>query len=526
MTIHRALPLAALALAALVSTAGQSQPMPPPPAPRPPPDDQQPPPPAGPDYGNPPPPPDRGTYPAPPPDQGGYPPPPPGGGADQGIVPPGYSDQGPSDQGANEVGDVSQFYNPLAFYGDWEQNSTWGNVWVPRGLRFGWRPYVEGHWVCTEDGWAWVSDEPFGWATYHYGRWIDDPDFGWEWVPGTVWAPAWVAWRLGGGYVGWAALPPTVGLRAGFGLEVGSIELNVELRPEAYCFVPEREVLAPRVAEVLVPPARNVTIVRNTVNVTRYEVAGNRIVNHGVPVQHVEQVTGRKLRPLRIAPATAPARDRQLGNQVTFYRPELRARAAQGAAPTARALAGGRGAVALPPAATSPRQEQPGSGAAPRPPAAAGQGQALATAARPNASNGANGAYGAGPAQGQRQAGGPRPPARNAPSLTPEELGRRHQSEQQALEAYQQSERQRLQDLHQHELASQQAAAARASLSRQHAAEMQAMQQQQQRERQALQSRQQRERQAPSPAQPRRPPPPRPPPPRQPESHPPQPPRL
>jgi uncharacterized protein YraI len=34
------------------------------------------------------------------------------------------------------------------------------------------RPYTVGRWVFTDRyGWMWASSEPFGWATYHYGRW-------------------------------------------------------------------------------------------------------------------------------------------------------------------------------------------------------------------------------------------------------------------------------------------------------------------------------------------------------------------
>jgi hypothetical protein len=32
--------------------------------------------------------------------------------------------------------------------------------------------------------------------------------YGWCWRPGRVWGPGWVSWRAGGGYVGWAPLPP------------------------------------------------------------------------------------------------------------------------------------------------------------------------------------------------------------------------------------------------------------------------------------------------------------------------------
>lgn len=34
-------------------------------------------------------------------------------------------------------------------------------------------------------GWTLFSDEPFGWATYHYGRWAWNFQVGWLWVPGT-----------------------------------------------------------------------------------------------------------------------------------------------------------------------------------------------------------------------------------------------------------------------------------------------------------------------------------------------------
>jgi hypothetical protein len=80
---------------------------------------------------------------------------------------------------------------------------------------YDWRPYTVGRWVNSNYGWTWVSYEPFGWATYHYGRWAFDRQIGWIWVPGTVWGPAWVAWQQGSGYIGWAPLPPQVGFQVG-----------------------------------------------------------------------------------------------------------------------------------------------------------------------------------------------------------------------------------------------------------------------------------------------------------------------
>ena len=106
------------------------------------------------------------------------------------------------------VAGVEYFHDQLSPYGQWVQREGYGAVWVPQ-VHAGWRPYTTGHWVYTDQGWAWVADEPWGWAAFHYGRWYYDPEIGWAWVPGTVWAPAWVAWRHGGGYLGWAPLPPS-----------------------------------------------------------------------------------------------------------------------------------------------------------------------------------------------------------------------------------------------------------------------------------------------------------------------------
>jgi hypothetical protein len=100
------------------------------------------------------------------------------------------------------------FYDSLASQGSWIQTDAYGYVWQPSVNDPDWAPYTNGHWIYTEDGWTWVSDEPWGWATYHYGRWVNLEGTGWCWVPGYTWGPAWVSWRYGDGYCGWAPLPP------------------------------------------------------------------------------------------------------------------------------------------------------------------------------------------------------------------------------------------------------------------------------------------------------------------------------
>jgi hypothetical protein len=103
---------------------------------------------------------------------------------------------------------LAEFRSALAPYGEWLQVAGAGPAWRPSGVEPEWRPYLHGSWTWTEDGWFWVTDEPWGWATYHYGRWLFDDESGWVWLPGTTWAPAWVAWRWCDEAVGWAPLPP------------------------------------------------------------------------------------------------------------------------------------------------------------------------------------------------------------------------------------------------------------------------------------------------------------------------------
>ena len=111
---------------------------------------------------------------------------------------------------------AANFEPALAPYGTWMDTASYGRVWCPSPNAVGadFIPYgSNGHWAYTEDGWTWVSDYDWGWAPFHYGRWVQLDTCGWSWIPGSAWAPAWVAWRHGGGYVGWAPLPP-----AGIGL--------------------------------------------------------------------------------------------------------------------------------------------------------------------------------------------------------------------------------------------------------------------------------------------------------------------
>src|SRR5262249_21291833 len=171
--------------------------------------------------------------------------------------------------------DISLFHDDLSPYGQWLSDADYGPVWVP-AVSHDWRPYTRGQWVWTDEyGWLWQSSEPYGWATCHYGRWDPSPHYGWARVPRYARAPASGSVRTGGGYAGWAPLPPSVGWDASVGFRVGGSDFDRYVDPYAYSFVPERHFLDP-VPRYVVPSSRNVTLVRDTQNVTNFRVVDRR----------------------------------------------------------------------------------------------------------------------------------------------------------------------------------------------------------------------------------------------------------
>jgi hypothetical protein len=103
------------------------------------------------------------------------------------------------------------FHRALRPYGQWLVVPPYGKVWAPNPELVGkdFVPYLtSGHWQYTPRGWSFASDFEFGELVFHHGRWVRVQSLGWLWLEDQRWGPAFVDWRAGGEYVGWACTPP------------------------------------------------------------------------------------------------------------------------------------------------------------------------------------------------------------------------------------------------------------------------------------------------------------------------------
>ena len=252
-----------------------------------------------------------------------------------------------------EIRAESDFYEPLAPQGEWLTVGSYGRCWRPARVARDWRPYCNGRWENTDAGWYWVSDEPWAWATYHYGRWDFTDQYGWYWVPQIQWAPAWVSWHEGGGYIGWAPLQPSVTISAG-----GYVGFNQSrIAPRAFVFVKQGQFLDPiRPTTVVV---NNTTIINKTVAISNTRIVNNNVINGGPATTGIEKSSGRKLQ-------AVPVRElRQKEEAVVAAKHPARAQANENKAPL-RSEAVPREQKAIPAPATS-QLEKPA--ATPRAPA-------------------------------------------------------------------------------------------------------------------------------------------------------------
>jgi hypothetical protein len=246
---------------------------------------------------------------------------------------------GPVDNGVT----FQTFYDGLSSYGNWIQTQQYGYVWQPNVNDPSWAPYTDGNWVYTNAGWTWNSNEPWGWATYHYGRWVNLDGTGWVWVPGYTWGPAWVSWRYGDGYVGWAPLPPDSlagidyygdGYDSDYDFHIGGdADEYYGIGPVLYIFLPIGCVCYHDYHHWYHNRNDNFALINHTTNVTNINVArggaasGRATFTHvsagGPEVAQIDAASQNPVPRATLTHAGAPGAGSLNGNSLAVYAPHV-----------------------------------------------------------------------------------------------------------------------------------------------------------------------------------------------------------
>jgi len=198
--------------------------------------------------------------------------------------------------------EVNNFYSGLSPYGSWYDLPGYGWCWQPTVVAVApsWQPYSNGgQWLYSNCGWYWSSSYSWGWAPFHYGRWWHHPHRGWVWFPGSVWSPAWVTWRTGSAYCGWAPVPPRafcgssgVGVSASFSFGLG---------PGHFTFVSYRDFATRNPGFHRLPQGEVNHVFNNTKIVNNIVVGPNKtVINQGIGFEKVASASRTPIRRVEV----------------------------------------------------------------------------------------------------------------------------------------------------------------------------------------------------------------------------------
>lgn len=104
------------------------------------------------------------------------------------------------------------------------------------------RPYTNGQWIASDEGWYFKAPTPQEEIVHHYGRWAYSPTMGYVWVPGRVRSPAWVDWREDEDNIAWTPIPPDVYV-------VNNIVQPVPVYEDRYVVIEKRYFIEPAVTQ-------------------------------------------------------------------------------------------------------------------------------------------------------------------------------------------------------------------------------------------------------------------------------------
>jgi hypothetical protein len=180
-------------------------------------------------------------------------------------------------------------------------------------------PYSNGQWINTDAGWYFKAPTPAEETVSHYGRWVNSPTAGWLWVPGRVWAPAWVDWKQNDEYVSWAPLPPSVYLVNDI-MGVPSIDEN------NYVIVERKHFVDPEVYRYknLYHDNGNRILISEFTGTNGIVIVNNSIINRGPDVNVIQTIYGRNIELVKIKHVKNFNSVKYLDNEYNVFTPEFK----------------------------------------------------------------------------------------------------------------------------------------------------------------------------------------------------------
>lgn len=207
----------------------------------------------------------------------------------------------------------TDFYEILAPYGQWLEDAQLGYVWSP-GEDINFRPYyTNGHWQMTDYGNTWISDYPWGWACFHYGRWTYDEYYGWLWIPGHNWGPAWVSWRYTDGFYGWAPLSP--------GIEDAQMVATYKCPSDWWIFIPARYLYSGNYYRFWYGPRDNKKLVKAGNAITNVSEREKAVHITGPSATQVKQATGKAPEIYRVR-SSSNHNTRYHADEIRLFKPD------------------------------------------------------------------------------------------------------------------------------------------------------------------------------------------------------------
>lgn len=179
-------------------------------------------------------------------------------------------------------------------------------------------PYTNGRWIHTDAGWYFLAATDYEEITHHHGRWVYSPAMGWVWVPGRVWAPAWVDWREDDTYLAWEPLPPSIYI-------INNVVVTPPIYEERYIFVERRHFCMPEVYNYVYTyktHGHHVKI-REMRRLDGIMVVNNTVINRGPDVTVIGNLQGTKIEMVKVNKVKHKGDFKFTGNEVYSYSPQF-----------------------------------------------------------------------------------------------------------------------------------------------------------------------------------------------------------